>query len=117
MKQDPKLLPDAIRVMERGLALGPNDRDLQIGIGNGYFDVGYFNKDNASFVKAREYYRKALEKMPTDTDVRVDLALSYFLLDPPDYKTCRGRIRKRPGSGAETRACSTVPDADLHSPE
>ena len=94
LKQDANLLPDALRIMERALALEPTDRDLQIGIGNGYFDKGYFNKDNEGYVKAREYYRKALEKMSTDTDVRVDLALSYFLIDPPDYATAAAEFEK-----------------------
>lgn len=84
MKQDSNLLPEALRIMERALAIQPADRDLQIGVGNAYFDKGYFNKDNESLAKSRDFYREALVRMPTDTDVRADLALTYFLYEPPD---------------------------------
>ncbi len=86
IKQDATLLPDALRILERALALQPSDRDLQIGIGNAYFDKGYFNKDNASLIRSREFYNKALASKPTDADVRADLALTFFLHDPPDLE-------------------------------
>lgn len=85
LKQDAGLLPDAIRIMQRAQDLDPADRDLQIGLGNAHFDVGYFNKDNAAFERARVFYKKALARVPADVDVRTDLALTYFLTDPPDY--------------------------------
>jgi tetratricopeptide (TPR) repeat protein len=84
LKQDASLLPDTIRIMQRALDLDPADRDLQIGLGNAHFDVGYFNKDNASFERARGFYNKALERVSTDADVRTDLALTYYLQEPPD---------------------------------
>lgn len=87
IKQDAGILPDALRIMERALAMEPADRDLQIGIGNAYFDKGYFNKENKSLVKSREFYHKALAVKPTDADVRADLALTFFLHDPPDLTT------------------------------
>ena len=94
MKQDANLLPDAVRIMERALAIEPADRDLQIRIGNAYFDKGYLNKNNDGFVKSREFYGKALAKMPTDTDVRTDLALTYFLFDPPDLAAAAAELQK-----------------------
>ena len=94
VKQDPAILPDALRIMERALSLEPTDRDLQIGVGNAYFDKGYFNKDNDSLVKAREFYTKALNTKPSDADVRTDLALTYFLYEPPDLKTAVGEFEK-----------------------
>ena len=87
MKQDASILPDALRIMERALALEPADRDLQIGVGNAYFDKGYFDKDNASLIKSREFYGKALASKPADADVRADLALTFFLHEPPDLAT------------------------------
>ena len=86
LKQDASILPDAIRIMQRALDLDPADRDLQIGLGNAHFDVGYFNKDNASFERARGFYDKALARVPTDTDVRTDVGLTYFLQTPPDLE-------------------------------
>lgn len=84
LKQDGSILPDAIRIMQRALDLDPADRDLVIGLGNAHFDVGYFNKENKSFETARSFYQKALERVPGDVDVRTDLALTYYLQDPPD---------------------------------
>jgi tetratricopeptide (TPR) repeat protein len=94
LKQDASILPDAIRIMQRALDLDSADRDLQIGLGNAHFDVGYFNKDNASFERAREFYNKALSRMPGDTDVRTDLALTYFLQEPPDLDTAVREFEK-----------------------
>ncbi len=94
LKQDANILPDALRIMERALAIEPADRDLQIGIGNAYFDKGYFNKENDSLVKAREFYGKALATKPADADVRTDLALTYFLHEPPDLKTAVAEFEK-----------------------
>jgi tetratricopeptide (TPR) repeat protein len=84
VKQDAALLPETIRIMQRALDLDPADRDLQIGLGNAHFDVGYFKKENASFERARVFYNRALERVPADVGVRTDLALTYFLQEPPD---------------------------------
>ena len=94
LKQDAAMLPDTIRIMQRALDLDPADRDLQIGLGNAHFDVGYFNKENASFERARGFYNKALERVPTDVDVRTDLALTYYLQEPPDLDRAVAEFEK-----------------------
>lgn len=94
LKQDAALVPDTIRIMQRALDLDPSDRDLLIGLGNAHFDLGYFNKDNASFERARSFYAKALERVPTDVDVRTDLALTYYLQSPPDLDTAVKEFEK-----------------------
>ncbi len=94
LKQDAKILPDAIRIMQRALDLDPADRDLVIGLGNAHFDVGYFDKDNKSFEVSRGFYNKALERVPTDVDVRTDLALTYFLQEPSDLNTAVNEFQK-----------------------
>lgn len=94
LKQDSSLLPESIRIMQRALDLDPADRDLVIALGNAHFDVGYFNKDNAAFVRAREFYNRALARIPSDTDVRADLALTYFLQEPPDLATAVAEFEK-----------------------
>lgn len=94
LKQDESILPDAIRIMQRALDLDPNDRDLIIGLGNAHFDVGYFKKENASFETARSFYDKALARVPGDVDVRTDVALSYYLQEPPDLKSAIAEFDK-----------------------
>lgn len=94
LKQDASLIPETIRIMQRASEIDPADRDLQIGLGNAHFDAGYFNKDNPSFERAREFYNKALTRVPTDVDVRADLALTYFLQEPPDLKTAVAEFEK-----------------------
>lgn len=94
LKQDASILPDAIRIMQRALDLDSADRDLQIGLGNAHFDVGYFNKDNASFERARGFYDKALARIPSDADVRADVALTYYLQSPPDLESAVREFEK-----------------------
>lgn len=94
LKQDASILPDAIRIMQRALDLDPADRDLVIALGNAHFDVGYFNKENKSYETARQFYRKALERVPGDADVRTDLALTYYLQEPPDYNNAVSEFEK-----------------------
>ncbi len=94
LKQDAALLPDTIRIMQRALNLDSADRDLLIGLGNAHFDVGYFNKDNQSFERSREFYNKALARVPADADVRTDLALTYYLQQPPDLDRAVAEFEK-----------------------
>lgn len=94
LKQDATILPDVIRIMQRALDLDPADRDLQIGLGNAHFDVGYFKKANQSFETARSFYKKALDRVPGDVDVRTDVALTYFLQEPPDLNAAVAEFEK-----------------------
>lgn len=84
MKQDPKILAEALRLLTRAHEIDSKDRDIQVGLGNAYFGSGYFNKDNKNFELAREFYRKALATKPSDVEVRTDLGLTYFLQEPPE---------------------------------
>jgi len=84
MKKDSKILVEALRLLERANAIESNDRDVHVGLGNAYFDSGYYNKDNKSFESARGFYRKALVKKPADVEIITDLGLTYYLQEPPD---------------------------------
>jgi tetratricopeptide (TPR) repeat protein len=77
------LLGEAERLLDRAARIAPDDTDVMIGQGNAAFDIGYFNKDNAAFQRARDFYEKALAKKPDNIDVRTDLGITYFLEDPP----------------------------------
>jgi tetratricopeptide (TPR) repeat protein len=84
MKQDAELISNSIRLLERADSLRNTDHDVILGLGNAYFDIGYFKKENEGLEKARGYYERALKQNPTDAEVKTDLALTYFLFDPPD---------------------------------
>lgn len=84
VKQDSKLLAEVARLLKRADEINPKDYDVIVALGNLYFDIGYFKKENENFEKAREFYQKALEQKPADTDVRTDLGLTYFLTNPPE---------------------------------
>lgn len=84
MKQDPKMLAEVGRLLNRAFENNRQDYDVIVTLGNVFFDIGYFQKDNSQFQKAREYYQKALEQKPNDVDVRTDLGLTYFLSVPSE---------------------------------
>lgn len=85
VREDKSIIERSIPVLTRASGLNPDDFDVLVGLGNAHFDVGYFGKDNASFEKARIYYSKALIKRPGDVEVRTDVALTYYLMAPPDH--------------------------------
>ena len=94
MKQDPELLADVARLLNRFYEKNPNDADVSATLGNIYFDIGYYKKDNAQFLKARDFYQKALEKKPADVEIRTDLGLTYFLIDPPENEKAIAEFQK-----------------------
>lgn len=85
VREDPSIIAKSVPALERATRLNPDDFDVLVGLGNAYFDLGYFGKENAQFEKARIYYSKALEKRSGDVEVRTDVALTYFLMKPPDH--------------------------------
>lgn len=85
LKQDAALIGEAKRLLERAAKLDPKDQEVILGLAHSNFDIGYYKKENESFVKAREYYLKALGIKPDDVEVQTEVAMTYFLLTPPDY--------------------------------
>lgn len=94
MKKDTDLLAEAVRLLTRAGDLQKTDNDVIVGLGNAYFDIGYFKKDNAGFIRSREFYLKALEKKPDDVEIRTDLGLTYFLQEPADDDRAAAEFRK-----------------------
>ncbi len=86
MKQDVALIKDSVRILERAASLKANDRDVLFSLGNAYFDLGYFGKENTAFETARDYYGRMLGLNPKDADARTELALTYFVQEPPEYE-------------------------------
>jgi len=94
MKQDEKLVEQAVKILERATKLRPDDYDVILSLGNAYFDVGYFSKDNEALSNARTFYGKALAAKPDNPDVMTDLGLTYFLQTPPDYDNALSEFQK-----------------------
>jgi tetratricopeptide (TPR) repeat protein len=94
IKNDPDLVSESARILERALDLSTGDYDVLVGLGNAYFDIGYFRNDNSSLLKAREIYLQALARKPEDDDVRVDVGITYFLESPPDDAKAVAEFRK-----------------------
>lgn len=94
MKQDSKLLAEVGRLLNRAFENDSKDYDVIVTLGNIYFDIGYYDKNNQQFEKSREFYQKALEQKPNDADVRTDFGLTYFLVDPPDYDRAAAEFQK-----------------------
>jgi tetratricopeptide (TPR) repeat protein len=98
VKQDTKLLEEVARLLSRASELNSKDYDVIVALGNLYFDIGYYKKNNEDFQKAREFYQKALEQKPNDTDVRTDLGLTYFLTNPPETEKAVAEFQKSLGA-------------------
>lgn len=97
MKQDPSILGEAIKLLERASGLDPKDYDVIVSLGNAHFDVGFFRKDNDAFSRARGLYGKALEIRPNDVEVRTDIGLTYFLQTPPELERAASEFEKSLG--------------------
>jgi Flp pilus assembly protein TadD len=94
MKQDEKIVSQAVKILERATKLRPDDYDVILSLGNAYFDVGYFGKNNDALLNARTFYGKALASKPDNPDVITDLGLTYFLQTPPDYDNAVVEFKK-----------------------
>jgi tetratricopeptide (TPR) repeat protein len=94
MKQDADLLGEVGRLLNRAFENNKQDYDVTVTLGNIHFDIGYFKKDNGQFQKAREFYLLALQQKPNDADVRTDLGLTYFLVNPPENERAINEFQK-----------------------
>lgn len=94
MKQDADLLGEISRLLLRAYKNNPKDTDVAVTLGNIYFDIGYLKKNNENFLKAREFYQKALEQKPNDANIRTDFGLTYYLIDPPETDKAIAEFQK-----------------------
>ena len=84
MKQDPALIKEAARLLDRANKLQSGDHDVVLGLANANFDIGYFEKNDNALANAREFYEQSLKQSPNDAEVRTDMALTYLFSEPPD---------------------------------
>lgn len=94
MKQNVLLLAEVARLLTRASQKDEKDYDVLIALGNSYFDIGYIKKDDENLKKSREFYQKALTQKPNDADVRTDLGLTYFLVNPPETDKALAEFEK-----------------------
>ncbi len=94
MKQNPDLLKEAARILDRAKLLNATDFDVLVALGNAHFDIGFANKATAEYQKAREIYANALQIKPGDADVSTDLGLTYFLQEPPILDKAAAQLQK-----------------------
>lgn len=94
MKQNVELFVEVKRILSRANELNRQDYDVTVVLGNTLFDIGYYNKDNRSFEQARQIYAEALRQKPNDVDVRTDLGLTYFLVNPPENERAIAEFQK-----------------------
>ena len=94
VEKNPAFLPEAARLLNRAYAKNPSDKDLITTLGHVYYDIGYFQNDNESFNKAREFYQKILNQTPNDVDIRTEYGLTYFLQNPPEYDKAVAEFEK-----------------------
>ncbi len=93
-KNDVSILKQTSIILERANKLNENDQDVAIAFGDLNFDLGFNTHSNENFDKAREVYQKVLKQNPQNSDVRTDLALTYFLRNPPDNQTTIAELNK-----------------------
>jgi len=93
-KNDPDVISQSIRLLERASNLTPSDKDVTIGLGNAWFDIGYIKKDNNAFDKSREFYSRILASDANNADVRTDLGMTYFLQEPPDNTKATAEFKR-----------------------
>lgn len=94
IKKDVDLLNDVERLLNRVYQSDDKDYEAIVALGNIYFDLGFFRKENDKFVTAREFYQKALEQQPKDIDVRTDYGLTYFFETPPATEKAISEFQK-----------------------
>lgn len=94
IKQNPELLLDVERILQRAYKLNSKDQNVLVFYGNTLFDIGYAKKDNSKFEQARKIYTEALSQQPKDVDIQTDFGLTYFYETPPQDEKAIAELQK-----------------------
>ena len=70
---------DAAKFYEKANQLKPGELEPIVKLGNAYFDAEQYEN-------AEKWYLAALKKTPSDTNIRTDLGLTFYLRSPRDIE-------------------------------
>ena len=92
---------EAAGFFQRAHQLRPDDYDTLVQLANTHFDLGLNeyqqqNSDHATqhFLEAARWYEQALEKNPSDVNVRTDYGLTYYYRQPKDLNQAIRQYRR-----------------------
>jgi tetratricopeptide (TPR) repeat protein len=85
-KSDVEILERAERILEEARLKFRNDLEVLIALGNSRFDIAFFGKRPAYYVKARESYLEALTLDPKNVTLLLDIGNSYAFGEAPNHK-------------------------------
>ena len=94
MKQDVNLITESARILQRAFNNNPKDYDVIVTIGNAFYDIASIKRDNAGYLKSREYYLKALEQKADDAGVRADYGSTFLFAEPVDLEKAISELQK-----------------------
>jgi Flp pilus assembly protein TadD len=85
--RDPRQLKEAAETAARAAEQSPKDFDAQVKAAATYMDA-------EEYEKATGFWLRATELKPDNLDVRSDLAISYFMHDPPQSDKAVAELRR-----------------------
>jgi cytochrome c-type biogenesis protein CcmH/NrfG len=94
MKQNPDLIAESARLLQRAYEANPKDFDVTVALGTAFYDIASMKNESAGFLRAREYYAKALEQKPDEASVRADYGSTYVFAAPPDFEKATAELQK-----------------------
>ncbi len=94
MKQNPELISESSRLLQRAYDADPKDFDVTVALGTAFYDLASMKNQNDGFIKARELYAQALEQKPADATVRADYGSTYVFANPPDFAKAGTELQK-----------------------
>lgn len=94
LKQNADLISESSRLLQRAYTGNPKDFDVLVALGTAYYDIASLKNQDGEFLKAREFYGKALEIKPENASVRADYGSTYVFVNPPDFQKGNAELEK-----------------------
>lgn len=121
-KRDVSVLPEAVRILKRANEADPADYVVLRTLADSIYTVA-FNSEPQLMGEAREYLEKAQKIKPDETDVIVQIGLTYHFDKPPDTRRAIREYRRaleldpRHEGALENLALALVAEGDLKGAE